>query len=267
MAGTLVIIGGHEDREGEKVILREVADRAGRKRVVVVTTASEVPDELFPEYQKAFTDLGVKEIVHVHGINREDHLSEEAAAPLRHAGAVFLTGGDQLRLTSQLGGTPVVEAMKRVFADGGVIAGTSAGASALSDTMMVSGEGEAAPKLGEALRLAPGLGLLPGVIIDQHFAARGRMGRLLAAVAQNPASLGVGIDEDTAVVVERSRFRVVGAGGVYVFDAAAATFSNVAEADADETLSVHDVTLHALRAGDRFDLNPRRPFRPAAGEE
>jgi cyanophycinase len=267
MAGTLVIIGGREDREGDKVVLREVARRADRRRVVVVGTASGEPEELFDTYRRAFADLGVKDVVPLDVRTREQALEEAAAEPLRHAGAVFLTGGDQLRLTSQLGGTPVLDAIRKVYQDGGVIAGTSAGASVQSDTMMVSGEGESAPKLGEALRLAPGFGLLPGVIIDQHFAARGRMGRLLAAVAQNPASLGLGIDEDTAVVVERSRFRVVGRGGVYVFDAAKATFSNVAEADPDETLSVHDVTLHALRAGDRFDLNPRRPFRPPGGEE
>ena len=190
--------------------------------------------------------LEVKEVVPLNVRTREQALDVAAADPLRHAGAVFLTGGDQLRLTSQLGGTPVLEAIRRVYADGGVIAGTSAGASVQADTMMVSGEGASAPRLGDALRLAPGFSFLTGVIIDQHFAERGRMGRLLAAVTQNPESLGLDIDEDTVVVVERSRFRVVGAGGVYVFDAAAATFSNVAEAGSDETLSVHDVTLHAL---------------------
>lgn len=267
MAGTLIIIGGHEDREGDKVILREVAERAGRKPVVLVATASEVPEEYFDEYEKAFRDLGVKSVVPLRVTTREEALAPAAAGPLDGAGGVFLTGGDQLRLTSQLGGTPVLDAIRRVYRDGGVVAGTSAGASVQSDTMMVSGEGEAAPKLGESLRLAPGFGFITGVIVDQHFAERGRMGRLLAAVAQNPQSLGLGVDEDTAVVVERGRFRVVGAGGVYVFDAARASHSNVAEAGGGEVLSVHDVTLHALRAGDRFDLTARRPVRPAGGEE
>jgi cyanophycinase len=234
---------------------------------VLIGAASAEPGELFDRYRRAFADLGVKDVVALDLPAREEALAEGAAEPLRHAGAVFFTGGDQLRLTSRLGGTPVFEAVRRVYQGGGVVAGTSAGASALSDTMLVSGEAESSPKLGAALHLAPGFGLLPGVIIDQHFAERGRMGRLLAAVAQNPASLGLGIDEDTAIVAERSRLRVVGRGGAYVFDAASATLEKVAEAGADETLSVHDVALHALRAGDRFDLNPRRPFRPAAGEE
>jgi cyanophycinase len=267
MSGTLVIIGGHEDREGEKVILREVARRTDRRRLVVIGAASEEPEELFAEYRKAFADLGLKDVIPLDVRTREEALDEKFSEPLRGAGSVFFTGGDQLRLTSQLGGTPLLDAVKAIYSDGGVIAGTSAGASVQSDTMMVSGEGESSPKLGDSLRLAPGFGFLPGVIIDQHFAERGRMGRLLAAVAQNPASLGLGIDEDTAIVVERSRFRVVGRGGVYVFDASTATFSNVAEAEADETLSVHDVALHALRAGDRFDLKPRRPFRSTAEEE
>src|SRR5437588_3116647 len=106
MAGTLIIIGGHEDREGEKKVLREVADRVGGRRVVVVTTASEEPDDLFATYRKAFTDLGVKDVAHVHGETREDNLNEKAAEPVRRAGAVFFTGGYQLRLTSQLGDRP-----------------------------------------------------------------------------------------------------------------------------------------------------------------
>src|SRR5437868_1630635 len=198
MAGTLVIIGGHEDREGEKVVLREIAERVGGKRVVVVTTASEEPDDLFDQYRKAFADLGVKEVAHVHEENREDGLSEAAAEPVKRAGAVFFTGGDQLRLTSQLGDTPVFQAVEKLYHDGGVVAGTSAGASVLSDTMLVSGESGASPKGGDAIQMAPGFGLIEGVVVDQHFAERGRIGRLIAAIAQNPKSLGVGLDEDTA---------------------------------------------------------------------
>ncbi|WP_439631425.1 cyanophycinase [Gemmata sp.] len=267
MAGTLVIIGGHEDREGEKAILREVAGRAGGKRVVVVTTASEEPDDLMEVYTKAFGDLGVKDVVQVHQNNREDGLSEEAAEPLKRAGAVFFTGGDQLRLTSQLGDTPVFQAIQKVYQDGGVVAGTSAGASALSDTMLVSGESGSSPRAGDANRMAPGFGLVEGLVIDQHFAERGRTGRLLAAIAQNPKSLGLGIDEDTAVVVERQRFKVVGSGGVYVFDASKVTYSTVADAAEEEPLSIHDAVVHVLAPGDTFDLKQRRPVRSSAKKE
>src|SRR3954470_14856375 len=267
MAGTLVIIGGHEDREGEKKVLREVAERVGGKRVVVVTTASEEPDELFATYRKAFTDLGVREVVQVHGKNREDNLDEKAAEPVRRAGAVFFTGGDQLRLTSQLGDTPVFQAIQKLYHDGGVVAGTSAGASVLSDTMLVSGQSSASPKAGDAIQMAPGFALIEGVVVDQHFAERGRTGRLLAAIAQNPKSLGLGIDEDTAVVVERGRFKVVGSGGVYVFDASKVTYSTVADAAEHEPLSIHDAVVHVLAPGDTFDLKQRRPVRSTAKKD
>lgn len=267
MAGTLVIIGGHEDREGDKVVLKEVVRKAGKKRIAVVTAASEEPDEMFAVYEKAFGALGVKEVVKLDARTREDALPEEAAAPLLHAGCVFFTGGDQLRLTSQLGDTPVFQTIQRLYDAGGVVAGTSAGASVLSDTMLVSGESGAEPRAGDAIRMAPGFAFLEGVVIDQHFAERGRTGRLLAAVAQNPKSLGVGIGEDTAIVVERRRFRVIGSGGVYVFDGAGVTFSTVADAKDDEPLTIHDVKVHVLAPRDRFDLKPRRPFRSAETEE
>jgi len=267
MAGTLVIIGGHEDREGEKTVLREIAARVGGKRVVVVTTASEEPDDLFATYRKAFADLGVKEVSHVHGNEREDNLGEKAADPVRRAGAVFFTGGDQLRLTSQLGDTPVFQAIQELYHDGGVVAGTSAGASVLSDTMLVSGESGSSPKGGDAIQMAPGFCLIEGVVVDQHFAERGRIGRLIAAVAQNPKSLGVGIDEDTAIVVERARFSVVGSGGVCVVDGGSVTFSTVADVENDQPFSVHDAKVHTLAPGDKFDLKARRPVRTAAQKE
>src|SRR3954453_1610207 len=160
MAGTLVIIGGHEEPEGDKVIVREIVERVGGRRVVVVTTASEEPDDLIAVYRKAFTDLGVKEVVQVHEDTREDGLSEESAEPLKRAGAVFFTGGDQLRLTSQLGDTPVFRAIHKLYDDGGLVAGTSAGASVLSDTMLVSGDSAASPKAGDAIKMAPGFGLI-----------------------------------------------------------------------------------------------------------
>lgn len=267
MAGTLVIIGGHEDREGEKKVLREVARRVGGKRLVLIATASEEPDELFEQYVKAFTDLGVKDVACLAAATREEALDEKTAEPLKRAGGVFFTGGDQLRLTSQLGDTPVFQHVEKLYHDGGVVAGTSAGASVLSDTMLVSGQSGASPKGADAIQMAPGFALIEGVVVDQHFAERGRVGRLIAAVAQNPKSLGLGIDEDTAVVVERSRFRVVGSGSVLVVDASGVTFSTVADVSGDDPLTVHDVKVHVLAPGDRFDLKPRRPFRPAPGEE
>jgi cyanophycinase len=141
---------------------------------------------------------------------------------------------------------------------GGVIAGTSAGASAMSETMLVRGSSAESHRIGN-LNMAPGLGLIPHVIIDQHFAERGRIGRLLGAVAQNPRVLGIGIDEDTAIIVEEGAFRVLGVGAVYIVDGEDVTHSNVAEARREEALSMFGVRLHVLAAGDLFDLQTRRP--------
>src|SRR3954447_9934522 len=127
----------------------------------------------------------------------------------------------------------------------------------MSDTMLVKGSSES-HRIGD-LHMAPGLGLVRDVIIDQHFAERGRFGRLFGAVAHNPRELGIGIDEDTAVVLKHSGFDVVGSGGVYVVDGAAVTCSNIAEAQAESALSLYDLRLHVLGSGDRFDLSSRRP--------
>ena len=134
----------------------------------------------------------------------------------------------------------------------------------MSDTMLVKGTSDETHRIGD-LHMAPGFGLVPGVIIDQHFAERGRIGRLLGAVAQNPRVLGIGIDEDTAIEVRGTVFTVIGAGAVTIVDGAGVTRSNIAEARPELTLSMHDVRLHVLSAGDRFDLGERRPCQPEEG--
>src|SRR5207237_652263 len=144
------------------------------------------------------------------------------------ATGVFFTGGDQLRISSQIGDTPVEERVRELLASGGVVAGTSAGASMMSDTMLVRGANQESYRIGD-LHMAPGLGLVRDMIIDQHFAERGRIGRLLGAVAHNPRVLGVGIDEDTAIIIEGGRMKVIGAGAVYCVDGTSISHSNIAE--------------------------------------
>jgi cyanophycinase len=179
-------------------------------------------------------------------------------AKLEGATGVFFTGGDQLKITSQIGDTPVERRIQEIYQAGGIVAGTSAGASAMCETMLVRGSGQESHRIGDIL-MAPGLGLMRDVIIDQHFAERGRMGRLLGAVAENPRVLGIGIDEDTAIVVEdESSFYVLGRGAVYVVDGSGVTHSNITE-ESDTTLSMYDVRLHVLSKGDRFLLQERCP--------
>jgi len=259
--GTLVIIGGHEDRHGEKRILRAVADRLGDDgKIVVCTAASAEPDDLWEEYEAAFRALDVPHVFRLDVDSRNDASGPRAMRILEGASGVFFTGGDQLKITSQIGDTPVFSRTVEIYEQGGVIAGTSAGASAMSETMMVANEGDASYRIKSALLMAPGLGLARDMLIDQHFAERGRMSRLIGAVTQNPRVLGIGIDENTAMIVEREQeFHVLGEGAVYVVDASKTTYSNLAEEQADRTLSSFGLTIHMMSQGDEFDLETRTP--------
>jgi cyanophycinase len=264
-AGTIIAIGGGEDKTGSCVILREVARRV-KGKLIIATVASQSPDEYFETYAKAFKELGVKNLCELYVRDRAEALDPNIANGIHGAGGIFFTGGDQLRIASQIGDTNIERAVQRIHAAGGVIAGTSAGASVMSSTMLVKGSSAESHRIGD-LHMAPGLGLLRDVIIDQHFAERGRIGRLLGAVAQNPRVLGVGIDENTAIIVNGSQFRVQGTGAVYIVDAAGVTYSNVAEAKPDRVLSLCDVRLHVLSAGEGFHLAKRRPSCRADGAQ
>ncbi|KTF67606.1 cyanophycinase [Sphingomonas sp. HT-1] len=256
--GPLIIIGGHEDKEGDKAILKEVAARVKQGKLVIATVASHKPEGYFDAYQKAFGALGVDHLVELYVHERGDTLEQQMQSVLEGAAGIFFTGGDQLRISSQIGDTPVERMVRDIHQRGGVVAGTSAGASVMSETMLVKGSSSESHRIGD-LHMAPGLGLVRDVIIDQHFAERGRIGRLLGAVAQNPRVLGIGIDENTAIVLEGCCFRVIGAGAVYIVDGSGVTHSNIAEASPERTLSMHDVRLHVLSDGDGFDLDERRP--------
>lgn len=255
--GTLIIIGGHEDRnpKGERTILKEVARRLDGGKLVLATVASHQPEGYFEDYEKAFHDLKIGELVELY-VESRSHTADKLDL-LKDAAGVFFSGGDQLRLTSQMAGTELDDELHRLLERGGVIAGTSAGASMMSDTMLVTGSSSETHRIGD-LQMAPGMALIRNVIIDQHFAERGRFGRLIGAVAHNPRVLGLGIDEDTAVIVEGDALTVVGSGAVYVVDGKEASYSNVAEAGSKRVLSLHDLKVHVLGAGDKFDMEARQ---------
>jgi cyanophycinase len=258
--GRLLIIGGHEDKEGDKEILGELASMIGGGKLVVITVASESPDEMWDTYESVFRGLGIRHIHHLYAENRAEASSPRCMKTLEGATGVFFTGGDQLKITSLIGDTPLFSRMYEIFLEGGTIAGTSAGASIMSETMMVKGGGDESHRIGEGLQLAPGFGFAKDIVIDQHFAERGRIGRLLGVVGQNPRIIGIGIDENTAIVMRPHReFRVLGKGGVTVLDGRHVTYTNIAEAEAGCTMSVFGVTLHLLGSGDLFDLRLRQP--------
>lgn len=260
--GILIIIGGAEDKEGDSVILRQAPQMLGDgEALTILTTATEKPEEVGGTYRKVFERLGVKSIRVLNINTRDDAESTENCGQLRNSKCIFMTGGDQLRITSILGGTQAYETIKNVYETGGVIMGTSAGASVMSSTMVVQGiDNEPARKC--TLKMAPGLGLLSGAIIDQHFDQRGRFGRLLCGVAENPDVLGIGIDEDTAVKVFPDRhFEIIGSNAVTILDGRTIQCSNVSELNPNEILAVMGVTVYALPQGYGFDLDKRKVLR------
>lgn len=256
--GCLIAVGGHEDKEAARVILREIAERVAGAKLVIATVASHAREGYFDSYQSAFEGLGVGELVELYIEERSETVDPDTLALLDGAAGVFFTGGDQMRIASHIKDTPVEAQLRELLNAGGLVAGTSAGAAAMSQTMLARGPNNGSHHVGD-LHMAPGLGFIDGVILDQHFAERGRIGRLLGAVAQDPGCLGVGIDEDTALVICDGCFRVIGSGGVYVVDAHGVTHSNLGDERPEQTLSLFDVRLHLLGAGDEFDLGERRP--------
>jgi len=256
--GVLIAIGGHEEKAGQREILREVARRVDGGVLVLATVASHQPEGYYETYAKAFADLGVGDLRELYVSERPEAEDPERLKVFDGASAIFFTGGDQLRISSQIGDTAVEGRVREILRAGGLVAGTSAGASMMSETMLVRGASQESYRIGD-LHMAPGLGLVRDMIIDQHFAERGRIGRLLGAVAHNPRVLGVGIDEDTAVVIEAGRLQVIGSGAVYCVDGSRLTHSNIAEGETEQALSMHDVALHVLSAGDQLGLRDRRP--------
>ena len=262
LSGNLIIIGGAEDKEGRKEILKKVCECIKKEEddLVIATIATEYPKEAEEKYRKAFGELGILNIDILDISDREDAFKDDNVAMIKDASLIFFTGGDQLRITSLIGGSPVYDALKEVAVNGIYIVGTSAGASVMSDTMIVQGDDEDSPRKC-TLKMAPGLGLIKDVIIDQHFAQRGRIGRLLTGIAQNPEVLGIGIDENTAIIVEKNgMIEVIGEGAVYFVDGSKITYTNVSELKSDEILSMHNVILHVLTENNKFDLIKKMPF-------
>jgi cyanophycinase len=261
--GSLIIIGGHEEKQGDCAILTEVVKQLhkGKGKLTIVTVATQLPEEVAEEYREVFTRLGVKQIEVLDIRTREQAYDEANVQKIADASVIFLTGGDQLRITSQVGDSLVFRCMQEMYRNGATIAGTSAGAAAMPETMLIGGANDASNRIS-ALSMAPGLAFITDVVIDSHFAERGRMGRLLGAVSQNPRNLGLGIDEDTAVVAQNDgTLRVIGSGAVYVVDGAGISYSSLSEQNPEGVVSINDVTLHVLGADDRYDLKERRPIR------
>jgi cyanophycinase len=268
--GPLMIIGGAEDKLRRRSILKELVAAAGGAdaRIAVIPTASSLGVEVVQVYDALFRREGAAEVIAIRPESRDDAHDEALVKALADATGIFMTGGNQLKLSAIIGGTPLGEAIVAAHERGVVVAGTSAGASIQSSHMVAFG-GPGATAKQRMTQVAAGLGLLQSSVIDQHFDQRNRYGRLLMIVAQSPQLLGIGVDEDTAAVVERQDvegeehevLRVVGRGAVTILDPARIT-TDAFEAKRSAPILASGVVLHALPAGSTFDLSTRTLVAP-----
>ena len=257
--GPVLLIGGAEDKLDDRVILTRFVSLAGgpNARIVVVSTASSLGDAAVELYRQVFLRLGTTDVVGLRPLTRRDANSAKAAAALKDATGVFLTGGNQLRLASIVSGTRIARAILAAHKRGAAIAGTSAGASAMAEHMMAFGASGATPKHRMA-QMSEGLGILKDVVVDQHFEQRTRLGRLLAVVAQSPSLLGIGLDEDTAAVVLPDRtLEVIGRGAVTLIDGSH-MITDAYRASGHRPMMVSGAIIHSIPPGYRFDLRRRR---------
>ncbi|GEP38309.1 cyanophycinase [Nocardioides psychrotolerans] len=288
--GPLMIIGGAEDKLRKRTILREFVAAAGGEdaRIAVVPTASSLGIEVIEVYDALFRREGAGDVIAIRPETRDDAHDQTLVASLRAATGIFMTGGNQLKLSAIICGTPLGDAILDAHERGVVVAGTSAGASIQSSHMVAFGGPGSTPKQ-RMTQVAAGLGLLDSSVIDQHFDQRNRYGRLLMIVSQSPQLLGIGVDEDTAAIVEQrvvhapddpdvaegydgaphALLRVVGRGSVTIFDPARIT-TNAYEAKRSNPILASGIVLHTLPEGAVFDLTTRTlvpPDRRVAIEE
>lgn len=259
--GWIIPIGGGDRKVRSSTILQRLVALSGgtNARMVIIPTASQL-DTAGQRTRDVFRELGVEDIEIVDLASRADCENPELLKKLSSATGVFFTGGNQLRLTTTIGGTTAAKVLRAGNARGVHIAGTSAGAAFVCEHMIAIGKTGGTPKRGMA-SLSPGLGLTNRVIVDQHFRERDRLGRLLTALAYNPFATGIGVDEDTAAFIGPDDvLEVFGSGGLTVVDPSELEFSSMADAQMGAPVGLIGVKLHILLAGDRYDLGTRQAF-------
>lgn len=255
-AGTLFVIGGAEDRVHDRRILRRFLAHAGgtQARIRVLATASAVPLIVGDAYRRAFSEIGATDCELLPLLEGDAAFAPEVVQGILQADAVFITGGSQMRLMDVLRDTPALAALRHLHGQGGrCIAGTSAGAAVMSQHMITQGPAVRSPRK-DVIGTGAGIGLLPAAIVDQHFSERGRLARLLSALAQRPDLLGVGVDEDTALIVEAGKaIEVIGSGAVTLVDASG-LHTDIAQVEPQGAIEMLGLRLHNLPAGKRYAL-------------
>jgi cyanophycinase len=276
--GYLIAIGGAEDKGTEERrnfrnnidffkegILKKITEFAGKKadpKIEIITTASSIPDEVGQLYKKSFKQLGI-DSAHLKISTREEADSPKMLERLEKCNCLLFSGGDQLKLCSILGGTDFIDIVRERYMDEHfIIAGTSAGAAAMSNTMISGGQENKAFMKGK-VELSIGFGFLQEVIIDTHFDARGRFGRLVQAIATQPGAVGIGLDEDTGVVVEKgSLLKAIGSSSIIIVDGSGITHNNIAYIKDGSPVSIANLKVNILTKSDVYDIYNRK-FSPA----
>jgi cyanophycinase len=265
IGGHLLVIGGAEDKYNERRILRKFLQLAGDEKatILILPVASDFPEFAADVYVQAFRKLGVAAPRVLRATSRQDIIDADVDALLDGVTGIFISGGDQMRLTSIMGGTKLAMRIEQLVRETDVVlAGTSAGAAGMSTSMIVRGEAISHPQKN-SVRLSPGLGFLKNIIIDQHFTERGRISRLITAVSYNPYNIGIGIDENTAVILDKNgNLEVFGAGTVTIVDGSEITYNEIAEVQENDPFSVCGVQIHILRDGLIYDFFERKPIQP-----
>lgn len=259
---TLIAAGGHLDDKGEMTILKRVLSEARGQdsKVYIVSTATELPVETEADYRAAFKRLGIDEITVSYIDSRAEADDPATAAGVAGADVIFFSGGDQLRLSSLLGGTLFMDAVRERHAAGAVIGGTSAGAAAMSHLMIYGGDEKKAMRKGE-IHMTAGLGFIDKVVFDTHFLQRDRLKRLFNVVATNPANIGVGLDEDTAVVIrDNNTMEVIGSGKVTIVDGSRLSNSTLTDKAVGfgKEFRAEGYIQHTLTSGDRFLIREKK---------
>jgi cyanophycinase len=259
--GILIPIGGHEDKSDKKEILCRLVEETKKRspKACIITVASEAPDELVKEYRAAFRPLTYS-VSFIHFNDREKADARENMDKAKNCDFILFSGGNQLKLSSLLGGSELLALIKTRYYDepNFVVAGTSAGAAAMSNTIVISGTSQDALIMGE-LGLTNGLDFINSVFIDTHFVERGRFGRLIQTVACNPAILGVGLGEDTAIVIKRAdEMEVIGSGLVIVVDGLYIEYTNLTETGSGEPITIEGIHLHVIGPHKTFLIGARK---------
>ncbi len=261
--GALVAIGGAEDKTSRAVILRRVLSLSESDTPVVgvITTASSFPDAVFEDYGRVFAEIGAVEVLDIRIRDRKDSESDVFTDMIRRSDVIFISGGDQMRLTNILGATEALSIIRSRREEGAVVAGTSAGAACQSQTMVYGGPADDSLRKG-AVKMSAGFGLVKGVVMDTHFLERGRFSRLMEVGATNPEHLGVGLGEDAAVLFDGDLIRAFGPGHVILVDSSQITGSNVFDLEDGEAVTVSNVIMHALVDGYAYSMTARRVLSP-----